>query len=392
MSGADSDHEEEVLDLSKSDVVTKYKAAAEITNGALAAVIAALKPGAKIVDICTLGDKHIEEAAAKNFKGKKLEKGVAFPTSVSVNNILGHVSPQADDTAELKEGDLVKIDLGAHIDGFIAVAAHSLLLQGDSKVPVEGQQADVLQAAATALEAALRLIRPGKLVSEVAPVLQKVVEAYGCNMVEGVFSHEMKQFVIDGNKCVLNKPQPDAKVAEDTFEENEVYAVDVVVSTGDGKGRIVDEKETTIYKRVAGEGYKLKLAASRSVFGEVIKKHPSLPFTLRGLEAKNARLGLPECVNHDLLQPYPVLREKQSALVAQFKSTVLLMPSGSDRITSAPLQDFKSEKTIEDEDVKKLLQSSLKPKKKSGKKKAGKKADPAAANAEKADTEAKEAK
>jgi len=101
-----------------------------------------------------------------------------------------------------------------------------------------------------------------------------------------------------------------------------------------------------IYKRVAGEGYKLKLGASRTLLGEVIKKYPSLPFTLRSLEAKNARLGLPECVNHDLLQPYPVLHEKQSALVAQFKATVLLMHNGSDRITSAPIQELKSEKTV----------------------------------------------
>lgn len=81
---------------------------------------------------------------------------------------------------------------------------------------------------------------------QVAPVLQKIVEAYDCNLVEGVFTHEIKQFVIDGNKCVLNKPSPEAKVAEGTFEENEVYAVDIVVSTGDGKTRILDEKETSV--------------------------------------------------------------------------------------------------------------------------------------------------
>ena len=79
-----------------------------------------------------------------------------------------------------------------------------------------------------------------------APVLQSIVEAYDCNLVEGVFTHEIKQFVIDGNKCVLNKPSPEAKVAEGTFEENEVYAVDIVVSTGEGKTRIIDEKETTV--------------------------------------------------------------------------------------------------------------------------------------------------
>ena len=71
-----------------------------------------------------------------------------------------------------------------------------------------------------------------------------------------------------------------------------------------------------------------------------------LTFTLRGLEAKNARLGLVECVNHDLLQPYPVLHEKPNTLVAHFKTTVLLMPNGSDRITSAPVQELKSEKQV----------------------------------------------
>lgn len=62
-------------------------------------------------------------------------------------------------------------DLGAHIDGFIVVAAHTVLLQGDSKKAVEGQAADVLSAANTALEAALRLVRPGKLISEVSLAL-----------------------------------------------------------------------------------------------------------------------------------------------------------------------------------------------------------------------------
>ena len=101
-----------------------------------------------------------------------------------------------------------------------------------------------------------------------------------------------------------------------------------------------------VYKRVAGGEYKLKLGASRTTFGEIIKKHPSLPFSLRDLEAKNAKLGVVECVNHDLLQPFAVLHEKQNALVAQFKATVLLMPNGSDRVTTAPLQDFQSEKKV----------------------------------------------
>ena len=72
------------------------------------------------------------------------------------------------------------------------------------------------------------------------------MEAHGCHLVEGVLSHQLKQFIIDGNKCVLNKPTPENKVEDQIFEENEVYGIDIVVSTGDGKSRVVDERETTV--------------------------------------------------------------------------------------------------------------------------------------------------
>ncbi len=60
-------------------------------------------------------------------------------------------------------------DLGCHIHGFIATAAHSLLVQEDAAAPVEGRPAEILAAAHTALEAALRLVRPGKNIAEVRP-------------------------------------------------------------------------------------------------------------------------------------------------------------------------------------------------------------------------------
>ena len=136
-------------------------------------------------------------------------------------------------------------DLGVHIDGFIATAAHTLQVPGGTtgegqseSATITGRAADVVAAAQTALEAALRLIRPGKRISDVPETLRKVVEAYDCNLVEGVMSHQMKQFVIDANKCVLNRPSPEHKVEDGEFEENEVYAIDIVVSTGDGKPKV----------------------------------------------------------------------------------------------------------------------------------------------------------
>jgi methionine aminopeptidase len=156
----------------------------------------------------------------------------------------------------------MRSDLGVHIDGFVATEAQSLVVQaGDA--PVTGRAADVIAAARTAFDVALRLIRPGKKVGDVAAALQTVAEAYGCNVVEGVMSHEMKQFVIDGNKCVLNKPSPESKVEDCEFEENEVYAIDIVMSTGEGKPKILDEKATTVYKRAIDVEYSLKVREHR---------------------------------------------------------------------------------------------------------------------------------
>lgn len=95
-------------------------------------------------------------------------------------------------------------DLGAHIDGFVAVTAHTLVVQ-ETPGAVSGKAADLIQAAQTCAEVAMRMIKPGKPVSAVPEQLEKVVEAYGCSLVEGVMTHQMKQFVIDGNKVVLNK-------------------------------------------------------------------------------------------------------------------------------------------------------------------------------------------
>lgn len=236
-----------------------------------------------------------------------------------------------------------------HIDGFVATQAQTVVVQ-EAAAPVTGKAADAIQAARTAFDAALRLIRPGKHISDVAGPLNQIVEAFGCNLVEGVMSHEMKQFIIDGNKCVLNKPTPDSKVEDGEFEENEVYAIDIVVSTGEGKTKVQDEKQTTVYKRALDAAYNLKLKASRAVFSIINSRFPAMPFTLRALAESAEKdvkeplgsaqlyLGLKECVTHGLLHAYPVLHEKTGEVVVHIKGTVLLMPNGSDLVTKAPVQ------------------------------------------------------
>ena len=94
------------------------------------------------------------------------------------------------------------------------------------------------------------------------PSLQ-VVESFGCQLVEGVLTHEQKRFVLDGNKCVLNRPGPDARVDDHDFLENEVYAVDIVVSTGEGKTRVSNQRLLGLPTSSLGYGSHLRVCTGR---------------------------------------------------------------------------------------------------------------------------------
>lgn len=285
---SDSDEEvkagDAVTDLSNSDVVTKYKSAAQIANLTLQGVISQCVAGKKVVDVCAFGDAVIVAQCAQSFKSKKIEKGIAFPTCVSVNQTVCHYSPLATESIELADGDVVKIDLGCHIDGYIAVVAHTIVVGAPiadaAPEPITGPMADVFVAAYTAAEAAVRLLRPGNKNTQVTEAIKSVADSFGVRTVQGTLSHQMKQFVIDGNKTIVQREEADKKVDEVTFEPNEVYAIDICFSTGDGKPRETEQR-TTVFRRAVEKTYNLKVKASRSLITEVNRSFPTLPFCLR---------------------------------------------------------------------------------------------------------------
>ncbi|XP_015783061.1 proliferation-associated protein 2G4 [Tetranychus urticae] len=370
---ADSDEGEKTI--AQDIVVTKYKMAGEMVNRVLKALIAKCKADESVLTICELGDKLLTEETGKVFKKEKeIKKGIAFPTCVSVNNCICHFSPlRSDPEIKLKDGDVVKIDLGAYIDGFIAVAAHTLVVGASKENKVTGRKADVILAAHYAAEVALRLVKPGGENYAVTDAIQKVAETYNCKPVSGMLSHQLKQFRIDGEKSIIQNPTEAQRKEHEKceFELHEVYAVDILISTGEGKGRELDAK-VTVYKKT-DEIYQLKMKASRTFFSEIEKKFGNMPFTMRALEdEKKARMGAVECANHKLIEAFNVLYEKEGEFVAQFKFTVLLMPSGSHKITGLPfdLDLFESEFKIEDQSIKSLLEKGTKVAKK--KKKPGK--------------------
>lgn len=376
-----SDEEQEQT-VAEDLVVTKYKMGGDIANQALRLVVDTAKPGVSVLSLCEKGDEYIMAETGKVFKKEKeMKKGIAFPTSVSVNNCVCHFSPlKSDPDYTLKDGDLVKIDLGVHVDGFIANVAHSFVVGASKENPITGRKADVVKAAHLCAEAALRLVKPGNQNTQVTEAWNKIAQSFKCSPIEGMLSHQLKQHVIDGEKTIIQNPtdqqRKDHEKAE--FEVHEVYAVDVLISTGEGKARDGGLR-TTIYKRDPNKQYGLKMKTSRTFFSEVERRFDAMPFTLRafGDEAK-ARLGVVECAKHELLQPFSVLQEKEGELVAQFKFTVLLMANGPHKITSGPFDAelYKSEHEVQDPELKALLQSSASRKtQKKKKKKASKTAE-----------------
>ncbi|KAJ3042419.1 Proliferation-associated protein 2G4 [Rhizophlyctis rosea] len=378
-SDAEAEESQDENELSANNV-TKYQAAAEIANKALQKVIAAAVDGAKVIDLCAIGDKAVEDGAKGVYNKGKVSKGIAFPTCVSPNNIICHLSPLPSDpesSLALKTGDVVRIELGAHVDGYIAQVAHTLVVGASKENPITGRKADVIQAAYTSIEAAIRLLRPGKTTTEVTQAIQKVAEDYNCKPVEGMLSHQLQRNVLDGKKQIILNPSDAQKkeVETHTFEEGEVYSLDILVSSGEGKAKPL-ETRTTIYKRNPDVNYQLKMKTSRAVLGEINSKCGTMAFGLRQLEdEKRGRMGIIELANHSLVTSYGVLYEKEDAHVAHFMFTVLLMPSGPLKITSFPWDQevVKSELEVKDEEVKELLKQSVKSKKanKKKKKKAG---------------------
>ncbi|KAK7128918.1 hypothetical protein R3I94_017220 [Phoxinus phoxinus] len=392
MSGDDEQQEQTVAD---DLVVTKYKMGADIANQALKAVIEAAKPGLSVLSLCEKGDAFITAETGKVFKKEKeIKKGIAFPTCVSVNNCVCHFSPiKSDPDYTVKDGDLVKIDLGVHVDGFISNVAHSFVVGATKDNPVTGRKADVIKAANLCAEAALRLVKPGNQNTQVTEAWNKIAQSFKCMAIEGMLSHQLKQHVIDGEKTIIQNPtdqqRKDHEKAE--FEVHEVYAVDVLISTGEGKARDSGQR-TTVYKRDPSKQYGLKMKTSRVFFSEVERRFDAMPFTLRAFEDESkARLGVVECAKHELLQPFSVLHEKEGEYVAQFKFTVMLMANGPLRITNGPFEPelYKSEFEVQDPELKALLQSSASRKaQKKKKKKASKNVESATGQPVEAESEA----
>ncbi|KAF9302820.1 Proliferation-associated protein 2G4 [Mortierella antarctica] len=321
--------------LADPTVIAKYRLAADIAQDALTKVVARVAEGVVVSELCAFGDEIILSYTSKVYNKNSVEKGIAFPTMVSVNDCVEYYSPTGDagDDYVLKQGDVVKIELGAHIDGYMATNGHTVVINANPAQPILGRAADVVCAAHFAAEAALRLMKIGNSNVQVQEAIAEAAALFNCSPVVGTASNEIKRYVIATEKMILNVPDEENRPVQDfIFSANEAYTLNILISTGDGSCREGAGKPT-VYARNVHQNYNLKLKSARAAFNEISTEFGVFPFTTRALENKRHRLGVTELASHQLLTPYPIYYTRASEKVAQFKMTVLVAANGTTRIT-----------------------------------------------------------
>lgn len=358
--------------ISNPTVAIKYKAAAEVANAAIQKVFAACNEGSKIIDLCTLGDTAIEVGLSTKYtRDKKLSKGVAYPTSVSVNNVVCHCSPSSSDPEGervLKKGDVVRVQLGAQVDGYSAICGDTVVVGASESNPVTGRTADAIAAANHAADLIQRMIKPGNKNMAVTDKVQRLTKEFGCKPFENMLCYEQKHNGQDGDKQIILNPGADQRkgFASCEFAPYEVYLIEVFVTTGEGQTK-KSELRTNVYKKT-NVNYQLKMKTARAALSEITSQFGNFAFSLRSCkDERKMRMGLIECTKMGVVQGSEVQEEKPGEAVAQVTFTALVTPTGVERITQGNTFDTKviqTEKKVEDTEIRQLLETSPKIKKK----------------------------
>ncbi|CRG83687.1 curved DNA-binding protein (42 kDa protein) [Talaromyces islandicus] len=371
--------------LNNPDTLTKYKTAAQISQKVLESVTGWCLEGSKIIEICQKGDQLLDEEIAKVFKGKKITKGIGHPTTVSPSSFVTPYTPLVSDTEEaettIKAGEVIKIQLGAQIDGFGTIVSDTIIVasKDSPKDVVEGREADLIHATYYANELLLRLMVPPGLLasgtdeekakaaaqkpptqSKISSLIEKVAKTYDVNVVENTTSWLFERNEIEAAKKIILSPGGGVK-GEGSAEVGEVWGVEVGLSLGSGKVKTLPQRPT-LHRRTTTT-YILKRPSSRQTLSEIVKRFGTFPFSLRQLEdEKAAKVGVVECVRGGVVRQYEPAGDSENAPVSRLLTTIAITKNGLTRLAAPPAPDltkFKTDKKIDDEEILKILEQPL---------------------------------
>lgn len=280
--------------------------AAQIAAEARDAGAAAARPGVRRIEVADVVESMIRSRGAEP----------AFPTNLSRNVEAAHFTPADGDDVRFEAGDLVKVDVGAHLDGAIADTAVTVEVGG-------GRRHEALRKAVTeAVNAGIAHVRAGGPVDDVSRAIEAAAAARGFKTVENLTGHTIERYLLHAGKAVPNV----AGMSGERFEEGEIVAIEPFVTNGEG--RIENGPFGNIYRFRRDPG---EVDPSLAPWFE---KFRTLPFTMRWVPDADARQRIERA--RRVLQTYPVFVEVGGGLVTQAEHTVLVTSDGARVLTASP--------------------------------------------------------
>jgi methionyl aminopeptidase len=240
---------------------------------------------------------------------------LGFPLNISVDEEAAHGAAAPDDDRTIGE-EMVKLDVGVHVDGWLADTAITIDLSGTP---------DLVEASEEALDAALDVVEPGAHTGEVGAAIEDVIDGYGYNPVVNLTGHGLGHW---DQHTEPNIPNRAVKQGVE-FEVGDVVAIEPFATDGSGKvseGSLEEiyalEHERTVRDRSA-----------RQALEQITEEFRTLPFARRWLDTPRAEMALRRLKTKDVVHGYPVLKEDDGALVSQREHTVIVTEDGCEVTT-----------------------------------------------------------
>ena len=233
----------------------------------------------------------------------------AFPVNISVNEIAAHYIPDIDDESKFKTGDVVKIDVGAHHDGWVVDAAITIEVN-------DNQYKDLIESAKSALDAVRKIIKKGVTLGEIGEVIESKITSKGYKPIYNLGGHEIKQYILHAGMHIPNYNNK-SRIQIDKG----IYAVEPFATTGNGF--VKEAKPSKCYSII---NTKVRNPSLQKFLNELYNKYKTLPFCRRWLikefnQKYNVDLYLSMLKRYNCIKEYSVLVEKSKGMVAQWETT-----------------------------------------------------------------------
>ncbi|MFH0829809.1 MAG: type II methionyl aminopeptidase [Candidatus Aenigmatarchaeota archaeon] len=283
----------------EKETLDAYKKAGRICATAREFGAKMIKENAKAVDIAAAVEKKIIALGARP----------AFQATVSINDVAAHYAPLLNDPLKIRAGDYVKLDIGVHVDGWIADTAITVRPAGKDSM---------IECAEKMLAAAIPMFVPGTIIEDISAVMEDVAIKYGFKPVANLTGHALDRWTVHGGVVIPCIRGPAPKV----LSEGEAYGVEPFVTAG--KGMVKDSPPPTIFRWISDRPPRLPLA--RQLLAAAKNDWQKLPFARRWAQEKfgNVDLALNQLVKLGSLYPYNILKEVSGKPVAQAEHTVIV--------------------------------------------------------------------